>query len=201
MKYTEFFEVFMAALYHQTGISGRDWFYYDELLSEYGLSNWGSWAAQLRSDLEEQKLAKFHQHLGGAPDVSVSVTPQGLRYVEDRRGENVAAFLESYGVVFREELSEPQVRSSAPWSIIAGRRITDENREMFQTALAKAQLEIAKLPLSNREMAQIASYLKAAEALAEAPEPPSQMIWRLIERGAAVAGLIAIFIQTFQAFI
>ena len=48
--------------------------------------------------------------------------------------------------------------------------------------------------LSNSERAQARGYLRAAKALAEVPDPPADLIWKIINRAASIAGIAGFFL-------
>ncbi|MBS0482701.1 MAG: hypothetical protein JSR96_11230 [Proteobacteria bacterium] len=60
--------------------------------------------------------------------------------------------------------------------------------------LDEASQALERSGLSNFEIGQGAAFLKSASILANAPEPPRNEIWSLINKGSAITGLASFFI-------
>ncbi|HYG46540.1 MAG TPA: hypothetical protein VD846_01230 [Allosphingosinicella sp.] len=88
---------------------------------------------------------------------------------------------------------------SGAWTGIKRVQVTSENREAVLGAIDKAIVSLDTMSLSNLERAQVVALLGAAKTLAEAPEPPSVLIWDLIERAGAICGILGLFITLLAA--
>jgi len=69
-----------------------------------------------------------------------------------------------------------------------------EAKEAFSKLSSDAQLEVSKSDLSNEQKAAAHGYLEAARALANVPEPPTDLIWQILNRGSAIAGIASFFL-------
>lgn len=61
--------------------------------------------------------------------------------------------------------------------------------------------EMAKAQLTNEQLRQAASYMLAAKELVNAPSPPSTIVWDLIQKSAAIAGLVQTVLMIFSAIL
>ena len=138
--------------------------------------------------------------------------------MEDELGENVTEFLERNGAQYEyqapaeapfdpaifdpaifdtgEQATQDERIHSEDWTGIAAQVITAQNSDQVRAAILKAKDAVRDLG-SNEKTAQAMAFLQAAEALIEAPEPPSDLIWELINRAGAICGVISLFITLF----
>lgn len=68
-------------------------------------------------------------------------------------------------------------------------------------ALDEIDLELDKLPVANSEKAQIRAYVLAARSLADAPEPPVDLIWEILNRANHVSGIASLFVAILAIFL
>jgi hypothetical protein len=66
--------------------------------------------------------------------------------------------------------------------------------------LDEASVGLSKLSLSNSERSQIFAYLSSIRALAEAPDPPLDLVWTLVDRTNKLAGIAGLFISILSLF-
>jgi hypothetical protein len=98
VRFSEFVDVFVAALYNETQITGRTSFQIKDILNAYGLTLNSTWHDNLFKDYTfSSRVDASRRHLGPTEDQHVALSPEGLRWVEDHLGENVAVFLEQHG--------------------------------------------------------------------------------------------------------
>ena len=123
-------------------------------------------------------------------------------------GPNVASFIDQYYLDLvdgAEAYGLKKARSnvlqysfdSAKWT---GRhRISfknSENIQLLKSLIKDVDARLSKLSLTNEEVFQARGLITAAQTLLELPEPPDEIIWRIIGRLASIAGL-ASFIKSF----
>jgi hypothetical protein len=227
VKLSQFIDVFVAALYNETQLTNRSDFRFGEILEKYGLAVNPAWGESLFNDYTFKSHVDARRNIGPTQNQHVSLSSEGFRWVEDQLGENVAEFLERNGASYREEPSdnvlttedgepletedgEPieledgraedsaasDVVHSETWTGIRSQVITAANADRVRVAILQAKDAVRDLE-SNEKTAQAIAYLNAAEALIEAPEPPSDFIWELISRAGAICGVIGLFIALF----
>ena len=78
--------------------------------------------------------------------------------------------------------------------------LSNAKREKLIVEIEKSLDELDNQNISNDLKAQARSYLRAAQALAEAPEPPVDLIWELIERLNSIAGIASLFVSIVALF-
>lgn len=207
MRYTDFDEKMLLALYQETERTDDDVFTFKELCERYGLPMNTKWVVRLAEQWEHEGNAKVRKHIGNPETWRVEITGSGLRWIEDNFGskEGVGQILEP---VAREEekLSEPISGSeelphvdSSSWTGLRKHRITSHNRESVRIRIVEAKAALDTQNFTNEQKAQAVSFLRAAEELIEAPEPPSDIIWELVERAGAIAGIAGLFLSIFLA--
>lgn len=81
-------------------------------------------------------------------------------------------------------------------------RLTIEEgmRERILAEVAKTQTAVDRFDAGNIEKAQAKALLNAIQALAEAPEPPADLIWELLQRANNIAGIASLFIAIIALF-
>ncbi len=101
-------------------------------------------------------------------------------------------------------VTEPEVRfnprvaiDSAKWTGLSKVIIDARNAKVVGALIDQALLSLSTSQAGNFQIMQATAYLKAAKELVEAPEPPSEEIWRVIGRAADLVGLLAVFCSIF----
>jgi hypothetical protein len=225
VKFSQFVDVVTAALYNEAQLAGKSEFRLGEILDRYGLSLDPRWGERLFDDYTFSSRIDSRRHIGPLVQQHVSLSPTGLRWAEDELGENVASFLERNGAhytvpdnVLTNEDGEPittedgeyitvedaidsvpspteiRVQSEA-WTGISSVRIDARNAQAVSRLIDAALNELPRD--GNERVAQARTLLLAAKELTDAPEPPSDIIWELVQRAGAVVGLLDIFIRIF----
>lgn len=115
------------------------------------------------------------------------VTEKG-DFVTAEGGEYLA--IEQAAVDGRELLADSEL-----WTGRVGKVLAETaRREEFILLLDHAEKNLTLVSASNSERALARAYIIAAKTLAEAPEPPEDMIWELIFRASALAGVASLFV-------
>ena len=90
---------------------------------------------------------------------------------------------------------------SSKWTGLPnGFALTEQKREMLARALGDAELALDGVGAGNSEKAMARAYIIAAKALADAPEPPADLIWELVQRASNLAGVASLFISVIALF-
>ena len=97
MKLSQFVDLFVAALYNETELTGRSDFTIGQIAEKYGLKLSPAWGESLFKDYDFSSRVETHRHIGPAEQQHVSLSSGGYRWVEDELGENVTEFLERNG--------------------------------------------------------------------------------------------------------
>ncbi|HYI46859.1 MAG TPA: hypothetical protein VEX35_00185 [Allosphingosinicella sp.] len=205
MKFSTFIEVFVAALYNETHLEHRTEFKVGELLDRYNLVLEPQWQKNFFKDYTLTSLVDARRHLGPLREQYVSLSSEGLRWVEEELGDNVAAFLEQHGAFHHtQEVPEPDdgptIDSSTWTGLPPGFVLSDQKRESLVVMLQDAEVALDSLGAGNSEKAMARAYIVAARTLADAPEPPVDIIWELINRASSLAGIASLFVSIIALF-
>jgi hypothetical protein len=213
VKFSQFIAVFVAALYNETELTGQSNFRISDILEKYGLTINASWRNTIFDDYTFTSHVDVSRHIGPVEQQRISLSPAGLRWVEDELGENVAEFLERNGATYTEAgpfdaaafdeatFDTNSGVDSTAWTGLPREGIlTLQAAEKLKVALSTVDDAIEKATCSNEERAQARAYVLAIHALADAPEPPADLIWQLIERASSMAGIAALFVALLALF-
>lgn len=161
-------------------------------------------AADLPLTVESSDVEEALGSFGDRSLVSFSIpelekrASDGCFFLSQAGVERGLALLERYVPPVRYPLGRT-VAESRNWTGLVRRQIDENNRDKIVSAIEKAILLVDQEVSENNRHSQAISYLKAALELVDAPTPPSRIIWNLIQRTAAVAGLSDIFLRIFGA--
>jgi hypothetical protein len=104
--------------------------------------------------------------------------------------------------IFDEQIFDTDVSvQSAAWTGLPRQGVlSPEASDKLRIALRAVEDSLARGNCSNEERAQARAYILAIQALAEAPEPPADLIWKLVERANSVAGIASLFVSLVVLF-
>ena len=107
-----------------------------------------------------------------------------------------------YLVTETDVRSEPnEVHDSARWTgLPSGFVISQGFQSELIQLLNTAEQNLDSVGASNSEKAIARAYIVAAKTLAEAPEPPADLIWELINRATSLAGIASLFVSIIALF-
>lgn len=78
--------------------------------------------------------------------------------------------------------------------------LTEEGAERLRASLAIVEDAVGKSNATNEEKSQARSYIIAIQALSEAPNPPADLIWEIVQRANNLSGIAALFLTIFSLF-
>ncbi|UXC91610.1 hypothetical protein EGM87_03750 [Sphingobium sp. RSMS] len=198
MDYDDFAERFLAALYLETETTGNSYHTAGELIEKYGFNPRSNWIDRIADDWEGSYFRDISKVLNGYDGWGFRISAAGARKVETdfvdldeiRKALNNNADAASSGTV-----------DSAKWTGLPIRQTLDETAKVeLSNLLAKAELELDVLGAGNSEKAMARAYIVAAKALADAPDPPVDIIWELIGRANNLAGVASLFVSIIALF-
>ena len=97
---------------------------------------------------------------------------------------------------------EPVTVDSTQWTGLPKEGVLDEPSALrLVSALAIADDAVARSGASNNEKAQARAYIIAMNALAEAPEPPADLIWEIVSRANQLSGIASLLVSVISLFI
>ena len=95
----------------------------------------------------------------------------------------------------------PAIDSSAWTGLPSSFVLTEQKRETLAAMLQEADLALDFVGASNQEKAMARAYIVAAKTLANAPEPPADLIWELINRANQISGVAALLVSIIGLFV
>ena len=103
--------------------------------------------------------------------------------------------------------SEPEIRyyppvvDSSKWTgLPADFALTEQRAESLISMLSDVERALDSIGADNSEKAMARAYIVAAKALADAPDPPVDIIWELINRANSLAGIASLFVSVIALF-
>lgn len=97
-------------------------------------------------------------------------------------------------------LTSLPIDSTAWTGLPKGFVFTERTKEQLIKLLDEAANALSSSNLTNFQIGQGVAYLRAAKILADAPEPPKNEIWALLQKGSAIASLASFFAPIFGIF-
>ena len=119
------------------------------------------------------------------------ITNLGVEYL--RYPEN---FVVLDGEVTRHDVIKVDTTS---WTGLTAVRINARNARIVSSLIDTALGHLNKSEQGNEAIMQASAYLKAAQQLVDAPDPPSAVIWDMIQKAATIVSLAQVFYTIFQA--
>jgi hypothetical protein len=213
----------LCALYQEQMHEGVDELIsFRDLADAYDIEWREGWLLDLQKTLIREGFLSGPSN-GMSDDMAIGkLIGRGLKYIEDTHGtldgvptmilkkdhEEMLVVQESPSTrPFDPEIFDPTIFdtgetvASGPWTGLArSGTLTGEGTERLKAALKSVDNAVASALCSNEERAQARAYLLAIHALADAPEPPADLIWTLIERANSIAGIAALFVTLVALF-
>ena len=159
----------------------------NELLSKSAFIN----GRLVRLDDLEKVVRSFHQkgwvsYWGNSAGGYFKLTDAGVIELGKRQSEN-----DGFS-------SPPDDLVEKRWSRLRQIVVDGSNADQISGLIDKSLDEISKLKLSNEEHRQASAFMIAAKELVNAPAPPSKIIWDLIQKAAAIAGIVQLLLPIFS---
>ena len=210
MTYADFASKMLIALYQDTEVGDNDVFTFGNLIEHYGLDSRPRWITQLASEWDRFGYATVRKHIGDPLTWRGDIAAEGLRLVESQFGskDGVGSVLEPasqralVGSPDAEKTeTSPRVDSRDWTGLSAEYELTEPKRAELIDLLVRAEDELSRASIENSTKAQVYSYIVAARALAEAPEPQADLIWEIVSRANQVAGIASLFVSILTLFV
>ena len=194
MTYQDFRQRLLRALYDFTEQGGANYVKFSTLAETGGFELRPNWIDRFYQEMELSGEAQVSRHMGPHATWQARIRAAGAATVEEEMERDA-----NWGLPQAAQSPEQPVVSSSAWT---GRvTLPEKNRERLVIALRAAEGELDALGAGNAEKAQARAYLVAAAALAEAPDPPADIIWDLIQRANNIAGIAALLVSIVGLFV
>ncbi|WHO40637.1 hypothetical protein PMI04_008635 [Sphingobium sp. AP49] len=194
MDYDDFAERFLIALHFETETSPKQYFRAGELIEKYALKPRSNWISRIADDWEGSYFRDVSKVLNGYDDWSFRISAGGSRKVESEFSdlEEIREFL---------DVARTNVVDSTTWTGLPSQFVLNEERKAeLSTLLTKAERDLDDLGAGNSEKAMARAYIVAAKVLADAPEPPVDIIWDIIGRANNLSGIASLFVSIIALF-
>ena len=141
----------------------------------------------LVDELARDGLVHTRQMTNSGPKygILIQITAKGL--------ENVSSPIVNY--------DGPDKIDSSSWTgLRTDFEITQDKAVSIVRYLDELEIRLQALDISQEVRAQARAFVIASRTLAEAPQPPAEMIWQLLNRGAMLAGVAGLFVAVLGLF-
>jgi hypothetical protein len=211
MEYDEFADRFLAALYIESEKHGKEYVRAETIIQKYSLELKPSWIGRMVDDWESSYFKNIRKVIGNRESWSFSLSAEGYRKVEDDFSldiNEIEQFLspsdsdsESAAYELALNLEEDSSINSSNWTGLPSNFVlTEQKRDQLVTMLRNAEADLDSLGASNHEKAMARAYIVAAKTLADAPEPPTDLIWELVNRANQRSGIASLFVSIMALF-
>jgi hypothetical protein len=91
--------------------------------------------------------------------------------------------------------------NSSSWTGLPSQFVFDQQKQVELIALLNdAEKSLDSLGAGNSEKAMARAYIVAARTLSDVPDPPVDIIWELVTRANALAGIASLFVSIIALF-
>lgn len=213
MRYKEFSDEFLLAAYQESRLNPGQTIRSGDLIDRYPLVFEPGWVVQVVQDLGVRGYLTGKGVDADDRGQPIRLTGRGLRVAEDLMEKGVAIFRldlgDGVGFPAAEEPSadgtepspQPVIESSSWTGLPSDFVLSEEKRTRLVACLQDAETQLDHIGAGNAEKAQARAYIVAAKALADAPDPPADLIWELIQRANSIAGIAALFVSIIALFV
>jgi hypothetical protein len=219
VKYKDFSDEFLVAAYQESRLRPGETLRSGEIIDRYPLTFEPGWVVQLVRDLGVRGYFTSKGVDSDDRGQPIRLTGRGLRVAEELMEKGIGIFRldlgDGIGFAPAEENSsasvsdatdtasatDPSVDSSSWTGLPSTFQLTDAKRESLVRLLSDTELALDAAGVGNSEKAMARAYIVAAKALADAPEPPADLIWEIINRANQLAGIASLFVSIIALFV
>lgn len=197
--------------------------------TEYFISASGQWVNAILDDLAERDWVLVHRDKDGSAAIlkpsklkaaleKVMMDLGAKAFEVDAQRERVLSdvspypgfplptgwmFLTFEGASHIPPAQRQDVTNSESWTgrPMPGAVLSEAQRMRLIQGLRDAERRLDELQLDNSQRAQVLAYINAAKELAEAPDPPAELIWEILNRANYLAGIGSFFLALLALFV
>ncbi|MEG3083621.1 hypothetical protein U1707_08205 [Sphingomonas sp. PB2P12] len=229
MTYTDFAEKLLIALYQESE-AGRSDQRFEDMLAKYGLPKNAKWLERLTEEWKANGFVNVDAFIGSPLLWYAEIAGAGMRYIESKfrskdgvgellaplpalpEGEEILTFGSGEPLQFENgeyltvtapppETMPPKTYDSSDWTGLPSQFVLTEQKNAKLVALLEnAERELDSVGAGNQEKAMARAYIVAARCLADAPEPPVDLIWEIINRANNLAGVASLLVSIIALF-
>lgn len=166
-------------------------------------------AARIRAARYSAAHSRVLEYLGAT---SLQIDWQKEEILSDAAADDFVPFPNGWKwLTFEDEVDAPSQIGSPPplatshdssaWTgLPKGFQLTDDKRAELIHLLHSAEGSLDALTVSNSEKAQARAFVTAARNLADAPDPPADLIWEIVNRANYLSGIASLFVAIIALF-
>lgn len=154
---------------------------------------------ELRAVLDQMEADGLLEKRMGERDYEMSYRPSA-QGVYEAAGFNQLVIKDGVDEPTTKPESNP-VDSSAWTGLPSDFVLSEKKRASLVAMLAEAERALDSIGAGNTEKAMARAYIVAARSLADAPEPPVDLIWEIIGRASDISGIASLFLSIIALFI
>jgi hypothetical protein len=226
-SFTGFQQEFLVAIYDLTERTGEQMVRTGEVIKNYPVSHRPNWIMRALFDFKDRGLVEDTFTHDGELEQSVWLTAAGMReaeylfeggvmlvHADDMRKQEASQWTDisdmptEYlndkndldGVTALEKREAIKVDSTS-WTGFPKDGLLDQAAATrLQAGLRLVDLEIDKFKGTNEQRSQARAFFVALQAFSEAPEPPADLIWQIVDRASQLSGIASLFVSVIALF-
>ncbi|MXO87112.1 hypothetical protein GRI38_13850 [Altererythrobacter aurantiacus] len=186
--YSQFENELIVAAYNTANELQKDSVSLSEIQSFFESEFDRRWIVNALSYYWANGLSREQLHNGKIGEQRISLTRDGFRAAERLIDEDAVGL----------QRNDPRGtdHDRTPSSLT----LSKVEKERLLREVSAAEVQIDRLKLGNTDRSNAIAYLTAIRALAEAPEPPKDLIWKLIGRASDISGIASLFVSLAGVF-
>lgn len=199
-SYGDFENRLLSAAYYTSNILDKDVVTIREIQDCFSFDVNPRFLRTALKALSDQGLNKYKTTFDDLEDQKVWLSADGLKAAEHIIETNQTDVSE-----FRrrpeEHIEKPLGIDSSAWTGLPKYGVlSEQSAQRLQVALRKVEDSVVQSGLSNTEKSQAQAYITAVIALSDAPEPPAELIFKILNLVASLAAIGSFFTDVIQLF-
>ena len=189
----------ITAAYYSSNILNKDVVSLKEIFEIFAFEANERYLQTSLKYLSENGFNKVRLTFDDLQEQQIWLTAEGLKEAErliENRASDVLEFR-------RTKLDAPKnTVESTLWTGLPKEGVLSEQSVLrLKAALTIVEDAVLKSDATNEEKSQARSYIIAMSVLADAPEPPADLIWELVNRANQLSGIASLFVSIFTLFV
>jgi len=192
-SYTDFEQELIVSAYFCSNKLGKESVALVEIAEYFDIGSNARWVRNAIADYWSNGLSKEQRHSGSTSAQRIWLTSDGLRRAETLIQNGVSPKPHDH--------AQLEVVDSSRWTgLPRNGNLSDSNVLRLKSVLQRVDHAVEASNATNADKSQARAYVLAITSLADAPEPPADLIWLLINRASNLAGIAAFFVSLAALF-
>lgn len=202
--FSDFSKQFLVAAYFENQRIG-DAVESGLIARSYNLKFGPNWIVRVVEGAIKQGWMAGSVNAGGDEYQVIYLTGAGMVEAERLIGQGVevawhGVTIEGDNDVKSDVQAADPINSSSWTGLPSNVVLTEQKREKLVTMLHDADVALDSVGATNHEKAMARAYIVAAKTLADAPDPPADLIWELINRANHLSGIASLLVSVMALF-